>query len=81
MHFYWSSRYIIYIILLLQTKKDKGGGSGKAAVELNPWPDFIQERLNMWDRLKKEADESLKAKVSEPIKVGTISVVCYYVVG
>nr|XP_045584757.1 threonine--tRNA ligase 1, cytoplasmic-like isoform X2 [Procambarus clarkii] len=52
-----------------RTKKDKGGGSGKAAVELNPWPDFIQERLNMWDRLKKEADESLKAKVSEPIKI------------
>nr|XP_045584758.1 threonine--tRNA ligase 1, cytoplasmic-like isoform X3 [Procambarus clarkii] len=52
-----------------KTKKDKGGGSGKAAVELNPWPDFIQERLNMWDRLKKEADESLKAKVSEPIKI------------
>nr|XP_045584755.1 threonine--tRNA ligase 1, cytoplasmic-like isoform X1 [Procambarus clarkii]XP_045584756.1 threonine--tRNA ligase 1, cytoplasmic-like isoform X1 [Procambarus clarkii] len=53
----------------VETKKDKGGGSGKAAVELNPWPDFIQERLNMWDRLKKEADESLKAKVSEPIKI------------
>ncbi|XP_045584757.2 threonine--tRNA ligase 1, cytoplasmic isoform X2 [Procambarus clarkii] len=52
-----------------RTKKDKGGGSGKAAVELNPWPDFIQERLSMWDRLKKEADESLKAKVSEPIKI------------
>ncbi|XP_045584758.2 threonine--tRNA ligase 1, cytoplasmic isoform X3 [Procambarus clarkii] len=52
-----------------KTKKDKGGGSGKAAVELNPWPDFIQERLSMWDRLKKEADESLKAKVSEPIKI------------
>lgn len=50
-------------------KKDKGGGSAKAATELSPWPDFIQERLNMWDRLKKESDEALAGKVSEPIQI------------
>lgn len=37
--------------------------------ELNPWPVYIQERLALWDRLKKEADEALAGKVSEPIQV------------
>lgn len=50
-------------------KKDKGGGGSKGAGEMNPWPDFIQERINLWDRLKKEADEALAAKVSEPIQI------------
>lgn len=53
----------------VESKKEKGGGNGKGAIELNPWPDYIHERLNMWDRLKKEADEILKAKVPEPIKI------------
>lgn len=37
--------------------------------ELNPPPDFIAERLAMWDRLKKESDEKLAAKPNDPIKV------------
>lgn len=49
-------------------KKEKGGGGGKVT-ELNPWPVYIQERLALWDRLKKEADEALAGKVSEPIQV------------
>merc|ERR1719312_629881 len=36
---------------------------------MNPWPEFIQERLNLWDKLKKEADEALAAKIPQPIKV------------
>ncbi|XP_042216054.1 threonine--tRNA ligase 1, cytoplasmic-like isoform X2 [Homarus americanus] len=52
-----------------RNKKEKGGASGKGAIELTPWPDYIQERLNMWDRLKKEADEALAAKLSEPIQI------------
>ena len=36
---------------------------------MNPWPAFIQERLDMWDRLKREQDEMLAAKKPEPIKV------------
>lgn len=55
------------ISLPYQAKKDKGGGGG--AKELNPWPAFIQERLDLWDRLKKESDEALAAKVPEPIQV------------
>ncbi|XP_064108748.1 threonine--tRNA ligase 1, cytoplasmic-like isoform X1 [Macrobrachium nipponense] len=54
---------------LSMKKKDKGGGGGKGAGEMTPWPDFIQERLNLWDKLKKEADEALAAKVSEPIQI------------
>lgn len=50
-------------------KKDKGGGSGKGATELNPWPTYIQERISLWDKLKKDADEALAAKVSEPIQI------------
>lgn len=58
------------ILLNFQSKKEKGGGGGgKAVTEMNPWPDYIQERMVLWDRLKKEADESLAAKVSEPIQV------------
>jgi len=51
-----------------QKKKDKSGGGG-GVKELNPWPEFIQERLNLWDKLKKESDEALAAKVPTPIKV------------
>lgn len=52
-----------------QKKKDAQKSSGAGAKEMNPWPAFIQERLNLWDRLKKEADEALAAKTPQPIKV------------
>lgn len=50
-------------------KKEKGGGGGGGAKELNPWPAYIQERLALWDRLKKESDEALAAKVPQPIQI------------
>lgn len=52
-----------------QKKKDVQKSGAAGAKEMNPWPEFIQERLNLWDRLKKESDEALAAKVPEPIKV------------
>jgi len=52
-----------------QKKKDAQKSSGAGAKEMNPWPEFIQERLNLWDKLKKEADEALAAKIPQPIKV------------
>lgn len=54
----------------VESKKEKGGGGGGGgAKELNPWPAYIQERLALWDRLKKEADEALAAKVPQPIQI------------
>ncbi|KAK3872070.1 hypothetical protein Pcinc_022831 [Petrolisthes cinctipes] len=51
--------------------KKKGGDSGKTSgvAELSPWPDFIQARLALWDKLKKEADDAVAAKVPEPITI------------
>ncbi|CAG0902007.1 unnamed protein product [Cyprideis torosa] len=37
--------------------------------ELNPWPDFIQKRLEFWDKLKTKYDEELASKEPVPIKV------------
>ncbi|XP_053356998.1 threonine--tRNA ligase 1, cytoplasmic [Clarias gariepinus] len=47
--------------------KVQGGGSG----ELNPWPGYISERLELYERLKKESDANLakQAANSKPISV------------
>ena len=45
------------------------GKSASAVKELSPPPEFIAERLALWDRLKKEQDEQLAAKASEPIVI------------
>ena len=53
-------------------KAEKAKDSGKSASavkELSPPPEFIAERLALWDRLKKEQDEQLAAKASEPIVI------------
>nr|XP_054756713.1 threonine--tRNA ligase 1, cytoplasmic-like isoform X1 [Lytechinus pictus] len=52
-------------------KKDKkgGGGGGAQQHELNPWPEYIQNRIDLFDRLKAEADAQFAAKVPAPIKV------------
>ena len=42
---------------------------GKAAKELSPPPEFLAERLTLWDRLKAEQDEALAKKVPEDIVV------------
>ncbi|XP_033108798.1 threonine--tRNA ligase 1, cytoplasmic-like isoform X2 [Anneissia japonica] len=57
-----------------QTKskgKDKKGGDGSktSAVELNPWPEYIQTRIDLFDKLKAKYLEDLAAKEQSPIKV------------
>lgn len=56
-------------------KKEKktaaaGGGDKSASVsELKPWPQFIQDRLVLWDKLKAQYDEELANKPQNPIQV------------
>ena len=48
---------------------DGGGEGGRKVAELNPQPQFLTERLELFHKLKKEQDERLAAKTNEPIKV------------
>ncbi|XP_026782959.3 threonine--tRNA ligase 1, cytoplasmic [Pangasianodon hypophthalmus] len=51
-------------------KKEKPKGQGGVG-ELNPWPGYISERLELYERLKKESDTNLakQAANSKPISV------------
>ena len=60
---------IWFNLFFQQGKKEKGSGQNAGVKEMNPWPDYIQERLDMWDRLKQEQDQTVASKVSQPIKV------------
>ncbi|EPB70597.1 hypothetical protein ANCCEY_10320 [Ancylostoma ceylanicum] len=40
-----------------------------APTELNPWPDFIQRRIDMWDKLMAEYKAEIAAKEPSPIKI------------
>ena len=68
------------IVFPFQVKKQKSkkenaktapSTASSAAVkgELTPPPDFLSERLALWDRLKKEQDEKIAAKTPEPIVI------------
>ena len=63
--------FLINANLILQKKKNKKPKEGSAATtkELSPPPDFIAERLALWDKLKKEQDEKIAAKPQEPIVI------------
>lgn len=37
--------------------------------ELNPWPEYINSRLELWDKFKKRYEESLASKTSEQIAI------------
>ncbi|KAJ9586255.1 hypothetical protein L9F63_020117 [Diploptera punctata] len=51
-------------------KKDKKSAGDKSGVsELNPWPFYIEERIELWDKLKKQYEEELTAKIPVPIKI------------
>ncbi|KAH8645627.1 hypothetical protein BX600DRAFT_391088 [Xylariales sp. PMI_506] len=55
-------------------KKEKKAAKAGAEVssgplELNPAPDFLQHRLDIFDRLKKRQDEELAKKPREPITI------------
>ncbi|GIY63118.1 threonine--tRNA ligase 1, cytoplasmic [Caerostris extrusa] len=41
----------------------------KITSELKPWPTYIQERLQIWDKLYADYEAELQAKTPEPIKV------------
>ncbi|XP_055937509.1 threonine--tRNA ligase 1, cytoplasmic-like isoform X2 [Argiope bruennichi] len=41
----------------------------KITSELKPWPSYIQERLQLWDKLWAEYEADLQSKVPEPIKI------------
>lgn len=57
-------------ICALQLQKKETEGKKKAC-ELNPPPDYIAERIAMWDRLKRERDAWIAeaAQKREPIKI------------
>ncbi|KAK7116535.1 threonine--tRNA ligase 1, cytoplasmic-like isoform X1 [Littorina saxatilis] len=45
------------------------GDQPKRPLKLEPPPEFIAKRQQLWDRLKKEHDEWLAAQVPQPIKI------------
>lgn len=49
--------------------KAKEDDEEKYPLELNPSPDFIQERIALFDQLKAEYDAKIEAKEKTPIKV------------
>ncbi|KAM9883931.1 threonyl-tRNA synthetase [Verticillium dahliae] len=52
-------------------KKAKGGDDAASAgpLELKPAPDFLQSRIELFDRLKKRQDEEIAAKERKPIEI------------
>lgn len=51
-------------------KKAKDAGDASAGpLELNPPPDFLQKRLELFDKLKKDYDEELAKRPREPIAI------------
>lgn len=45
--------------------------------ELSPPPAFIEERIKLWDKLKKEQDDFIASQTPEPIKV-TFCIICVW---
>lgn len=57
---------------MAEVKNNKGKGKADAASsvkELSPPPGYIQERMQLWDKLKKEQEEFVAAQTPEHIKV------------
>jgi threonyl-tRNA synthetase len=53
-------------------KKAAGGSNdagGSRPLELNPRPSFIQDRIDLFDRLKKKYEEDTAKKPREPITI------------
>nr|CAB3266818.1 threonine--tRNA ligase, cytoplasmic [Phallusia mammillata] len=52
--------------------KTKGGGGGAGIKEMQPWPAYIQERQELYDKLKLESEQMLKERQetqSSPIQI------------
>ncbi|GIY77869.1 threonine--tRNA ligase 1, cytoplasmic [Caerostris darwini] len=54
---------------LLNVKRHLNLNLKKITSELKPWPTYIQERLQIWDKLYADYEAELQAKTPEPIKV------------
>lgn len=52
-----------------KTKKTKEHSGDGPITELNPWPEYIQERNVLWDKLKAAYDAEIAAKTPCPIDV------------
>ncbi|GAA5852729.1 hypothetical protein JCM8547_002606 [Rhodosporidiobolus lusitaniae] len=52
-----------------EKKPKKDIVAGMASLELNPPPEYLASRVELFEQLKKEADEKLAAMPREPIKV------------
>ncbi|XP_077989608.1 threonine--tRNA ligase 1, cytoplasmic-like isoform X2 [Glandiceps talaboti] len=52
-----------------KAKKKGGGGDTGNPVELEPWPEYIQSRIEMFDKLKAEYEAEIAAKDKTPIQV------------
>lgn len=50
-------------------KKSKSDGDKSSAKELSPPPNYIQERLTIWDKLKEKYWSDLATKPKKAIKV------------
>lgn len=45
----------------MKEKKKKEEASGGVS-ELNPWPEYIQKRLNLWDKFKANYEQEIASK-------------------
>ena len=50
-------------------EKKKGGDSDSGPLELNPPPSYIQDRIEVFDKVKKEYDEWVAAQPKEDIQI------------
>lgn len=64
-----AARWYSYSSRMATKRKEKAGGDKAAVKELNPWPAFIQERIQLWDKLKAKHDADLANKITQVIKV------------
>lgn len=53
----------------MKDKAKKAGNEKSGVQELNPLPAYIQDRLDLWDKLKTKYDEELASKDKTSIKV------------
>lgn len=53
----------------MKEKKKKAEESGDKVTELNPWPAYIQKRIELWDKYKAEYIEQVAAKPDMSIVV------------
>lgn len=50
-------------------EKKKKTEDSSGVTELNPWPEYIQKRISLWDKYKTEYQEQLAAKPDMSIVV------------